>query len=72
MEARSYLTVKQTAERYPAFTENAIRWAIFNRDRNGFNAVIRKVGKKVLIDEAAFVEWIERGALVVLEHASAA
>ncbi|OGU11543.1 MAG: hypothetical protein A2075_23325 [Geobacteraceae bacterium GWC2_58_44] len=61
-EAKLYLTVKQVPGRYPAFTENAIRWLIFNRDRNEFSAVIRKVGKKVLIDEAAFVEWIEKGA----------
>lgn len=61
MDARSYLTVKQLPAKYPAFTESAIRWAIFNRDRNGFSAVIRKVGKKVLIDEVAFVEWIEKG-----------
>lgn len=61
MDARSYLTVKQLPAKYPAFTENAIRWAIFNKDRNGFNTVIRKVGKKVLIDEQAFVAWIEQG-----------
>lgn len=64
MDARSYLTVKQLPAKYPAFTENAVRWAIFNRDRNGFASVIRKVGKKVLIDEVAFIEWIERGAAV--------
>lgn len=62
MDARSYLTVKQLPAKYPAFTENAIRWAIFNKDRNGFAPVIRKVGKKVLIDEQAFVAWIEGGA----------
>lgn len=61
MVAKSYLAVKQVPGKYPAFTEAAIRWAIFNRGHNGFNAVIRKVGRRVLIDEAAFVEWIERG-----------
>lgn len=61
-EARSYLTVKQIPERYPAFSENSIRWAIFNKEINGFNKVIRKVGRRVLIDEEAFVQWIERSA----------
>jgi len=61
-DAKIYLTVKQTAERYPAFTEGAIRFLIFNRERNGFAPVVRKLGKKIILDEAAFVEWIERGA----------
>jgi len=62
MDARSYLTVKQLPKKYPAFTENAIRWLIFNRDRNGFSACLRKVGKRVLIDEQLFVDFIEQGS----------
>lgn len=60
-EAKIFLTVKQTAERYPAFTEGAIRSLIFYRERNGFASVVRKLGKKIILDEAAFLEWIERG-----------
>ncbi len=60
-EAKSYLTVKQVPERYPAFTENSIRWAIFNKETNGFKKCVRKVGRKVLIIEDEFVQWIEQG-----------
>lgn len=60
-EPKSFLTVKQVPGKYPAFKESSIRWAIFNKDTNGFNKVIRKVGRKVLIDEEAFVQWIEQG-----------
>lgn len=35
-----------------------LRNLIFNKDKNGFAKVIKKVGKRVLIDEAAFFEWI--------------
>lgn len=61
MNAKRYLTVRQTAERYPAFTQGSIRWIIFNKDHNQFASVIRKLGKKIVIDEAEFVAWVERG-----------
>ena len=60
--AKSFLTVKQVAEKYPAFGERALRYLIFNMDHNGFSSVICRVGKRVLIEELAFVAWIERGA----------
>ncbi|MDW9176987.1 hypothetical protein SE924_10055 [Legionella pneumophila] len=35
-----------------------LRHLIFNKDKNGFAKVIKKVGKRVLIDEAAFFDWV--------------
>ncbi len=61
-EAKSYLRVKDVPGKYPAFTESSIRWAIFNSATNGFNKVIRKVGRRVLIDEEAFLQWIDSAA----------
>lgn len=34
-----------------------LRHLIFNANSNGFDAVVRRVGRRVLIDEAAFFEW---------------
>lgn len=34
-----------------------LRHLIFHADANGFNQVIRRVGRRVLIDEAAFFAW---------------
>jgi hypothetical protein len=57
-------TVRQLAERYPAFTEPSIRWLIFNAHHNGLDRAIVRVGKpgsrrpKLLIDEAVFAEVI--------------
>ena len=55
----SFSTVKQTAEKHPAFTQNSLRWIIFNSKLNGATSFIRKVGRKVLIDDAAFISWID-------------
>lgn len=36
-----------------------IRHLINQEKVNGFSAVIRRVGRRVLIDERAFFEWVE-------------
>lgn len=36
-----------------------LRHLIFNAHTNGFDKVIRRVGRRVLIDEAAFFEWVD-------------
>lgn len=55
------LTVKQFPPKHPAFTEPAIRMLIFNEKQNGLadaGAIVR-IGRKVLIDEEKFFDWIE-------------
>ena len=54
----NYMTIKQVTAKYPAINESTIRWAIFNRERNGFAKVCRKPGRRILIDETLFLEWI--------------
>lgn len=66
---RQLFTVKQFAERYPAWSEQALRWLIFNaKDRmlakemqrgNGLECAILRQGRKVLIDEDMFLQWLE-------------
>lgn len=41
--------------------QGGLRHLIFNADRNGFSACIRRVGRRVLIDERAFFAWVEKG-----------
>ncbi len=39
-----------------------LRHLIFHAKSNGFEGVIRRIGRRVLIDEAAFFDWVqERG-----------
>jgi hypothetical protein len=37
-----------------------LRHLIFYAKTNGFDQVIRRVGRRVLIDEAAFFQWMEK------------
>jgi hypothetical protein len=36
-----------------------LRHMIFNQDTNGFKRAFKKIGRRVLIDEAAFFECVE-------------
>jgi hypothetical protein len=54
-----YLTVKQFAEKYDAFTEASLRYYIFHAETNGLSTALRRIGRKILIDENKFFEWID-------------
>lgn len=37
-----------------------LRHLIFHAEQNGFDAVVRRCGRRVLINETAFFDWVER------------
>ncbi|MDZ7662521.1 hypothetical protein [Thiohalophilus sp.] len=37
-----------------------LRHLVFYGKTNGFDAVVKRVGRRVLIDEQAFFEWVEK------------
>ena len=53
------LTVNQFAEEHKFVTSAGLRFIIFNENSNGAKKAIKRIGRKVLIDEAAFFQWIE-------------
>jgi len=65
---RSLLTVRQLHDKYPAWSEQALRALILNAsDRtstrgkipgNGLNVALIRCGRKLLLDEALFIEWV--------------
>jgi hypothetical protein len=54
-------TVNQFAEKHPAFTTGGLRAWIFNENTNGLavSGAIVRIGRKVLIDEAKFFDWVQ-------------
>ena len=52
-------SVRQLAEANPAFTEASIHWLVFNAKDNGFDEVIVRVGRRVLLDIDRFNKWLE-------------
>ena len=68
-QPRVLFTVRQLAERHPAFPQGSLRNLIFlaaNRKTsrgsirgNGLEFALVRLGRKVLIDEAKFFDWID-------------
>lgn len=63
------LTVRQFSEKHPAFPQGSLRNMIFHAtprhasrgriDGNGLDCALIRLGRKLLIDEHRFFEWIE-------------
>lgn len=69
-QTRALSTVRQFSEKYPAFSQGSIRNLVHlssqrytskgKIDGNGLSMAIVRIGRKVLIDEARWFEWIEK------------
>jgi len=51
------IPVTQWSKYHPWPPVGGLRHLIFYATKNGFEAVIRRCGRRVLIDEAAFFDW---------------
>lgn len=68
-QPRTLLTVRQFSEAHAAFSQGAIRNLIFlseprktslgNLPGNGLSIALVRIGRKILLDEAKFFEWID-------------
>jgi len=55
-----FLTVRQWTEQYPWPPLGGVRHLVFNATHNGFDAVVRRVGRRVLLSENAMLAFIEK------------
>lgn len=44
-----------------------LRHLVFNAAMNGFDKVVRRVGRRVLLDEASFFQWVEANNPIIDE-----
>lgn len=68
-QPRTLLTVRQFCDKHPAFTQGALRNLIFLSESrksskgiitgNGLSIALIRIGRKLLIDEAKFFQWID-------------
>lgn len=59
MNTPTLLTIRQFCEQNPAFTQGGIRFLIFNKQQNGFDKCMVRVGRKILINVSAFFLWLD-------------
>ena len=56
--SKSYLTKKQASEKYAFLTANMLKNLLF-KDIGGFRKkVVRKLGRRILLDEEALFEFL--------------
>ena len=58
-ERPNWLTLAGLSERNPYITHNKMRWWLTNREKNGLDAVVRKVGTRWFVDEQKFFAWLD-------------
>jgi hypothetical protein len=58
MSIQNLRTIRQAASE-TIFTENTLRWWIFQSPENGFDRVIRRVGRRIYVDLEELEGWIE-------------
>ncbi len=56
---RKLIPVTKWNEHHPWPPIGGLRYLIFHSETNGFCHCIRRVGRKVLIDETRFFEWVD-------------
>lgn len=63
MAIPTLLTVKQFNQKHPAFPIGGLRHQIFHQEQNGMRRaqVIVRNGRRVLINEDKFFEWLTGG-----------
>lgn len=47
-------------EHHPHPPIGGLRHLVFHASKNGFDKVIRRVGKRILIDEEAYFHWVDQ------------
>jgi hypothetical protein len=57
--SKHYIPVPEWNEYHEWPPIGGLRHLIFHAATNGFNKVVKRVGRRVLIDEAAFFDWVE-------------
>ena len=53
-----FIPVTEWNDYHPWPPHGGLRYLIFHADRNGFSRCVRRVGRRVLIDERAFFAWV--------------
>jgi len=58
VESQRYIPVSKWIDYHPWPTPAGLRFLIFNEQKNGFQTCVIRVGRRILIDESAFFEWV--------------
>lgn len=56
---KEFVSVQGLVELYPhLISENQLRWVLRDRQNNGLQPAVKKLGKKLMIHVPSFVAWL--------------
>ena len=53
------IPLTEWSRHHPWPGRNGLRHLVFHSKTNGFHKVVKRVGRRVLLDEQAFFEWVD-------------
>lgn len=56
-----WFTPRQLVERHAFLSEGGLRKWIYEATKNGFDACIRRLGRKIVINNTSFLAWVDAG-----------
>ena len=59
MAESRYIPLTEWEKKHEFPTTSALRWLVFKGCDNGFSCCVRKVGRRVYLDEIAVLVWID-------------
>lgn len=58
-ETQNLIHIMDWSKHYDYPSLSMLRKLVFNAQTNGFKKVIRKIGKKVYLNESEFFKWVD-------------
>jgi len=57
-QRRKFIPLTDWHKFHPWPSTSALRHMVFRREINGFSKVVKRAGRRILIDEQAFFQWM--------------
>ena len=58
-ETRKLIPLTSWNDYHPWPTQSGLRYLVFHANTNNFDKVIRRSGRRILLDEQAFFQWMD-------------
>jgi hypothetical protein len=56
---KKFIPLTHWPQYHPYPNISGLRYLVFNAEKNGFASCIKRIGKRILIDEDAFFAWVD-------------
>ena len=58
-DLNEFKTIDLFIEEHPQYTKTQIRWWLYERETNGFDSCVAKVGRRIYLHAPSIYDWFE-------------